>query len=123
MGSSSIEVIIGRASWQRALSLMMWEDCMRQKVDEGVSEGGRGGKTPAIEQHRFKNVLLRVSTDQTEMGYRLSVRQSHELRKLCTKTHHYTNNSIDVSCCSLQLSWCMHSYYTHKLDKIQVRKL
>lgn len=85
-GSSSIEVVIGSGEgWQRALSWMTWEGYMHQKTDEGVSEELVVGSP--LSERQLENVLLRVSSDQTEMGDRLTVRQSSELRKLSTKTH------------------------------------
>lgn len=54
------------------------------------SEWGRGTRIHTIWQCRFDGALLRASSDQAEMGDRLSVRQSRELRKLSAKTHRYT---------------------------------
>lgn len=46
--------------------------------------------SPLSNHAGFDNILLRVSSDQTEMGDRLSVRQSQELWKFGTKLHRET---------------------------------
>lgn len=118
-----MEVIISsREGWQRALSWMTWEGYMRQKMDEGMSkwvnEGGWGSWILTIYQCWFDNVLLWASSDQTEMGDRRSVRQSHELKKLSAKTPWYTQKYECYSPQATVLCKYLHTL-TYHIDIVQ----